>query len=263
MHYVHRISVHSHRIFQIRVLNFSCFSFNNVFMIDDGKLLFDCKHCLFKTISCQYLNTDEFELIQNKSIQLHFEKGETIVKQGDRSTHLIFLHKGILKFTYQNQNGKNFIMTIVSGPKLLGGANLFFKNTNIFSLVAVEPCDICLIDEGAFKKTLANHGNFLLVLFERTIEMFQSSIFNFISLAHQQVNGRIADILIYLSENVYKNTPYDLTLSRKEIAEFAACSHENVINTLSRLNKEGVITLEGKKIVINDLKKLEEISRRG
>lgn len=232
-------------------------------MIEDDSRLFDCNCCVFKTISCHYLSEDEFEIIRQLSVQLHFEKGETIVKQGSKSTHLIFLHKGILKFTYQNQSGKNFIMTVVAGPKLLGGANLFFKNTNIFSLVAIEKCDICLIDENAFKNTLINHGNYLLTLFEKTIEMFQSSIFNFISLAHQQVNGRIADILIYLSEEVYKNQEYEFTLSRKEISEFAACSHENVITTLSRLNKEGTITLVGKKIIINDLNKLKEISKRG
>jgi CRP-like cAMP-binding protein len=213
--------------------------------------------------SCQFINNEEFERIRRFSVQLHFEKGETIVKQGGKSTHLIFLHKGILKFNYQNQDGKNFIMTVVSGSKLLGGANLFFKNTNIFSFVAVEPCDICLIDERAFRSTMAKHGNFALALFEQTTQVFQSSIFNYISLAHQQVNGRIADILIYLWEEVYKNSEYEFTLSRKEIAEFAACSHENVINTLSKLNKEGVITLEGKKIIINDLQKLREISRRG
>jgi len=232
-------------------------------MIEKEALLFDCERCIYKTISCQYIKEEEFEVIQKSSIPLRFEKGETIVKQGGRSTHIIFLHKGILKFTYQNQSGKTFIMTVVSGPKLLGGANLFFKNTNIFSLIAVETCDICLIDEKAFKATIEKHGKYLLGMFEHTIEMFQSSIFNFISLAHQQVNGRIADILIYLSENVYKNSSYDFTLSRKEIAEFAACSHENVINTLSRFNKEGIITLEGKKIIINDFKKLEEISKRG
>ena len=232
-------------------------------MIKDNSLLFDCEHCMYKTISCRFLKEEEFELIRETSVPLHFEKGETIVKQGGKSTHLIFLHKGILKFAYQNQSGKNFIMTVVSGPKLLGGANLFFKNINIFSLVAIEPCDICLIDEQAFKRVSEKHGKYLLGMFEHTIEMFQSSIFNFISLAHQQVNGRIADILIYLSQEVYNKTPFDFTLSRKEIAEFAACSHENVINTLSKFNKEGIITLEGKKIIINDLKKLEEISKRG
>jgi CRP-like cAMP-binding protein len=232
-------------------------------MVNEVSNLFDCDKCLFRAISCQYLSGADFEEIKKLSVPLHFEKGETVVKQGGKSTHLIYLHKGILKFTYQNQTGKNFIMTIVSGPKLLGGANLFFKNTNVFSLVAVEPCDICLIDEKAFKDVLLKYSNYLMVLFEKTIETFQSSIFNFISLAHQQVNGRIADILIYLSEEVYKKTEYDFTLSRKEISEFAACSHENVITTLSRLNKEGTITLEGKKIIINDLNKLKEISKRG
>ncbi len=107
------------------------------------------------------------------------------------------------------------------------------------------------------------HGNLVLAMAERTVEMFQSSILNFISLANKQVNGRIADILIYLWEYVYKDGEYPFELSRKEIAEFAACSYENVIVTLSRFNKEGIITLEGRRIIINDLEKLNVISKRG
>jgi len=232
-------------------------------MIDKRPPLFDCNSCLFRTLSCQYITGDEFELIRRTSTQLHFTKGETILRQDTKSSHLIFLHKGIVKFNYQNDQGKNFIMTIVKGPKLLGGANLFFKDTNIFSIVAVEDCDLCLIDGRAFRNVLVKHGNYMLSMFERSVEMFQASIFNFISLAHKQVNGRIADILIYLWDNVYKNSPYDMTLSRKELAEFAACSHENVITTLSKLNKEGVVKLDGKKIEILDIAKLHEISKRG
>ena len=232
-------------------------------MFENKNTLFDCNTCLFKSISCHYLSNEEFEVIRRTSVQLHFNKGETILKQGVRASNLIFLHKGIVKFNYQNEEGKNFIMTIVAGPKLLGGANLFFRETNIFSIVAVEDCDLCFIDGPAFKNALVKHGNYMLTICEHSVEMFQASIFNFISLAHKQVHGRIADILIYLSESVYKNTQYDLTLTRKEIAEFAACSHENVITTLSKLNKEGVISLEGKKVIINDLKKLQEISKRG
>ena len=225
--------------------------------------LFNCDTCLFRTISCHSIGEDEFELIRRTSTQLHFSKGETILRQDTRSSHLVFLHRGIVKFTYQTGNGKNSIMTVVSGPKLLGGANLFFKETNIFSIIAVEDCDLCLIDARALRSVLVKHGNFMLTLMERSVEMFQSSIFNFISLAQKQVNGRIADVLIYLWEQVYKQSEFKFTLTRKEIAEFAACSHENVITTLSKLNKEGIITLEGKIITINDLDKLREISKRG
>lgn len=225
--------------------------------------LYDCNQCIFKRLSQHYLGNSDFETIRKNSVQMHFKKGEYIFKQGGKSSHLIFMHRGVVKFCIQNESSKNFIMTVVSGPKLLGGANLFFKETNIFSIVAVEDSEICLIDATSFTEAIMKHSSYMMVLFERALEMFQASIFNFISLAHKQVNGRIADILLYLNDNVYANSTYDFTLSRKEIAEFAACSHENVINTLSRFNKEGIIRLEGKKITIVDREKLEIISKNG
>jgi CRP/FNR family transcriptional regulator len=205
----------------------------------------------------------DFELIRRTSNQMHYSKSETINRQGAKCTSLIYLHKGIVKFTFQADDGRNTITTIVKGPKLLGGANMFFNDINIFSVVAVEDCDVCHIDSRALRNVAVKHGNYILAMFEQTVGMFQASIFNFISLAHKHVYGRIADVLIYLWENVYKNSEYEFTLSRKEIAEFAGCSHENVITTLSKLNKEGVLALEGKKITILDMKKLIEISKKG
>lgn len=205
----------------------------------------------------------DFELIRRTSVQLKFEKGETIFKQGAKSYHLVFLHKGIVKFSYQYNSGKNYIMTIVRGPKLLGAANLFFRETNIFSLVAMETCDVCLIDSKAMRNLASKHADFVLSMCEQTMEMFRASIFNFISLAHNQVNGRIADVLLYLWNDVYLHDPEEFVITRKEIAEFAACSHENVITTLSKFNKEGIITLDGKKIKVNDVEKLNEISKKG
>ncbi|MGA2822892.1 MAG: Crp/Fnr family transcriptional regulator [Bacteroidales bacterium] len=232
-------------------------------MIEENRQLYDCQQCLFRIISTHYMPENDFELIRRTSVQLRFEKGESILKQGAKSHHLVFLHKGIVKFSYQYNSGKNYIMTIVSGPKLLGTANLFFKETNIFSLVAMDPCEICLIDSKAMRNIALKHSDFILAMCEQTMEMFQASIFNFISMAHNQVNGRIADILIYLWKDVYHKNPEEFVITRKELAEFAACSHENVITTLSKFNKEGIITLEGKKIIVNDLEKLIEISKKG
>lgn len=225
--------------------------------------LIDCDQCRFKQISCLFLPLEEFEHIRKLSNQMKFKKGETIYKQGSKCTSLIFLHKGIVKFNYEYPNGKNFTTTIVKGPKLLGGANLFFQDTCIFSVIAVEDCEICHLDAFAFKNAVITNGAYFVAMAEQTLNMFYNSIFNFISLAHNQVFGRIADVLIYLWENVYKDGDYAFNLSRKELAEFAACSHENMINTLSKLNKEGIIELKGKEIIIRDLEKLYTISKNG
>ena len=209
------------------------------------------------------MKEEDFEIIRKESIQLKFSKGEVVYKQGGKAQSLMFLHSGIVKFCYEYETGQNYIMTVVGGPKLLGGANLFFRETNIFSITAIEDCEICLIDLAAFVKVAMVNPSYILAMCENTLNMFQHSIFNFISLAHNQVNGRIANVLLYLWEHVYRDSGFDFTLSRKELAQFAACSHENVITTLSKFNKEGLIELEGKKIIIKDMSGLSEISKRG
>src|SRR5664279_1462559 len=122
-------------------------------MFDQIAPLYNCNECLFRLLTCQYVSLDEFEPVRQASIPLHFKKGETIFKQGTKSTHLVFLHKGVVKFIHQNESEKQFIMSIVKGTKLLGAANLFFQETNVFSLVAIEDCDICLIDHKSVSYT--------------------------------------------------------------------------------------------------------------
>ena len=93
--------------------------------------------------------------------------------------------------------------------------------------------------------------------------MFKKSVINFISLAHKQKEGRIADIFLYLTAEVYHNSSLTLSLTRKEIAEFTGCSTENVIMTLSKWQNEEIIAIEGKIIEIREIDKLKYISKIG
>ena len=217
----------------------------------------------FRRISLQFISEKEFEKLEKTSVRLHFKKGETILKQGGVPTHIVYLEKGIVKFNYENEINKNLILTIVSAPKILGGANLFYKDNNLFSFVAVEDCEAILIDAKVLEEILVENSKFAMMMFQIASKMFKKAIMNFISLAHKQKEGRIADIMLYLAAEVYHENIFVLSLTRKEIAEFAGCSTENVIMTLSRWQNEKIITIEGKKIEIIDLEKLQYISKIG
>lgn len=222
-----------------------------------------CNYCLFETLSRNYLSDNEYALIRRTSVQLTFKKNEIIFKQGDKATNIAFLYSGIVKFKYQISNDRDFILTVVSGPKLLGGANLFYNETNLFSIEAVEDCEICLINSKALFRAVAENSKYFIAILQTSVDMFKYSIFNFINLSYKHVNGRIADILLYLSDQVYKSECFKLSLTRKEISEFAACSPANVMTTVSMLHKEGIIKVEGKNIEIINRKKLTEISKLG
>jgi len=223
----------------------------------------NCEQCLFRQLVLQYISEEEFQLLYNSSIQLKYKKGENILKQGGRFTHIVYLSEGCVKFNYENEFGKNFILTVVNSPRLLGGINVFNDDLNMFSITAIDECEVCLIDINVLKNLALQNSALALRLLEFTTSMFKDSILNFISLAHKHVNGRVADILIYLSEKIYKSNNFNLALTRKELSEFAGCSQENIINTLSRFHKERIIKSEGKNIEIIDIKKLLEISRFG
>lgn len=222
-----------------------------------------CEQCLFKQIIRQFINEEEFQLLYNSSIQLKYKKGETILKQNSQFSHIVFLSKGCVKFNFENEFGKNLILTIIDSPTLLGGINVFNEATNMFSIIAIEECEACLIDINVLKNLALKNSALALRLLEFSSAMFKDSILNFISLAHKHVNGRVADILIYLSRKIYKSEEFILTLTRKELAEFAGCSSENIIHTLTRFHKEGIIHSDGKRIKIQDSKRLSEISRLG
>ncbi len=222
-----------------------------------------CHECYFRKLAANYLTEEEIKLLCRAEAHVTYAKGETILRQGDPSLQLVILQKGVVKFNYRNEGGRNFIMTIVSGPKILGGANLFYNETNIFSMIAMAPSDICLINSSVFSQAMISNPVFFAFLIRNAMEMFQASVFNFISIAHKQVPGRIADVLIYLWEHVFKHAGIPFVISRKEIAEFASCAHENAISTMSKFRKEGIIDIVTNEIKILNLDKLKEISAKG
>ncbi|MBI5219026.1 MAG: Crp/Fnr family transcriptional regulator [Bacteroidia bacterium] len=232
-------------------------------MNNNKSCLYDCERCLLRLVAFQFVTKNEVDTLCRDAIQLKFEKGENILKQGNKFTHIVFLSKGRIKLNYQEANGKNVILTVVNSPNILGGANIFNEDLNIFSFTAIEECEACLLDVSVLKRLVLQNSNLTLKLLEFISNMFKDSIFNFISLAHKHVNGRVAEILIYLSKKIYRSDSFILTLTRKELSEYVGCSQENIINTLSKFHKEGIIKTEGKKIEILDFKKLQEISRVG
>jgi len=90
---------------------------------------------------------------------------------------------------------------------------------------------------------------------------------NIISLSleirQRNLAGRIAYVLLYFSNEIFKSRIFELPVSRKEIADLISMSSANVIRTFSEFRRDGIIKANGRTIEIADIQKLEVISRRG
>ena len=221
-----------------------------------------CNSCLFKAICDRTLGKEDFDDLYRSTSFQTFRKGEIILRQHMKMSNLVFLHTGIVKFCYNNF-GKDIILTLDKAPTLLGLANYLNNNVNFFSIIAIEDCEGCVIDEDVFKRILTNNPAFALKALNSFTNMFRQSMQSFISLSYNQVQGRIANILLFLSKHIYENPVFRLPLTRKEIAQFAGCSTENVINTLRKFNHDGIIRLNGKEVELTNEEELLLICRMG
>jgi len=75
--------------------------------------------------------------------------------------------------------------------------------------------------------------------------------------------GKLAETLIYLNDEKFKDENVFFNLSRKDIADFAGISTESAVKILKNFEKDNIITLSDKHITINQLSTLQEICLKG
>ena len=80
---------------------------------------------------------------------------------------------------------------------------------------------------------------------------------------YKQMNGRIAETLLYVDGFKNENPNIFQLLSRKDIADFAGISTESAVKLLKSFEKDGLIELNEKDIQVVNHNGLLEISKKG
>jgi CRP-like cAMP-binding protein len=84
-----------------------------------------------------------------------------------------------------------------------------------------------------------------------------------VNMAQKRMSGRLAEVLLYFSDEVFHNDEYEMILSRKELGEMTNMAKECVVRILKELEDSGVIYSDSSKIKILDKGKLIQISEKG
>ncbi|MDX1285782.1 MAG: helix-turn-helix domain-containing protein, partial [Draconibacterium sp.] len=80
---------------------------------------------------------------------------------------------------------------------------------------------------------------------------------------NKQMHGRMADILLCLSQRIFKNDSFNLPLTRSDLAELTGMSTESVIRVMKDFKEDGLIKFEGKDFELLNIEMLMKISEVG
>ncbi len=222
----------------------------------------NCVNCNCKNPIFHSLSTSELELINSSRYEVSFKAGEIMFKQGTPSPHFLCLTSGLAKI-YIEGKGKNLVLGLVKPVEYILGPGIYVDGRHHYSASAVEDSTACLVDVQSYKQLIRTNPTFAEEFIKRVSLM---TIFNFeqvISLTQKQMPGRIADALIYLSEKIYESNPFQMSISRQDLADLSGMSKESAIRILKEFKEEGIITTDGSTLNILLPKLLKQISETG
>ncbi|MGK0437048.1 MAG: CRP/FNR family transcriptional regulator [Flavobacteriales bacterium] len=206
------------------------------------------------------LSREQIASLRLQEIDNSYKKGEVLFSEGSYPKALYVVYKGIVKIHKYGVNGKEQITRLASAGDLIGYRSLLNNESYTASATAIEETKLFKIPSEAFFNLLKENPDFSMKVIQMLANDLRQSEKQVVNMAQKSVREKIAEALLLLSNKfgVNENTnALNSILTRKEIGDIAGVTTESAIRTISDFNKEEIIGIEGKRILIKDLTKLE------
>lgn len=222
-----------------------------------------CINCMAKSHMFRLLSNEELDEINANRCQVKYKAGETIRKQGANLSHVISVTGGLCKLYIEGVESRNIILRLIKPTNFIGGPGLYVDHMHHFTVSAITDTTVCFINTETFKLIMEKNKEFADE-FMQDMSKNMISIFNrIISLTQKQMAGRVADALVYFSDDIFESRKFDLPLSKQEIADFTKMSKDNVVRIMKSFNDENIIIQSNKLVEIIDYDKLLRICSTG
>jgi len=179
-------------------------------------------------------------------------RGSMIMAAGDPTDSLYIVLSGRLKVMMSDADGKEVILNILGPGEFFGEMGLIDDAPRSASVVAIEPCELLSISKRDFKRCLADNFEMTMALMRGLVRRLRDADRKIGSLALLDVYGRVARLLLDMSETVNGQKMVTRRLPKQDIAKMIGASREMVSRVMKDLQLGGYIEMRGSNILLRD-----------
>jgi len=223
----------------------------------------NCEKCNAGWKNFKHLTKNELEQVNNNRYEATFKPGEVMIKQGSPASNAMFMATGVAKSYIEGLNGKNFILNLEKPGCLIMGPGTYVNSRHDYSVAAITSIRACFVSSDLLKQLARTNGAFAESLTEYFCSRSVRSHTRMISMAQKRMPGRLAELLLYLADEIFGTSEFDMILTRQELGEMTSMAKECVVRILKELEDSGVIYSDSFKVKILDRGKLLRISEKG
>lgn len=204
--------------------------------------------------------TAEFEQIVNKLRPL--QRGEHIFRAGEEFRSIAAVRSGCFKSYVINQDGEEQVLGFHLAGEIMG-LDAIHTTTHTANVVALDTSSVCALNFDSVSEMARQLPELQQEMFRVMSQQIAELEENAADLTADQ---RIARFLISLSNRFssrgYSPKEFNLSMSRRDIASHLRLATETVSRVLARFQDQGMISVNRKNIVIDDLEALQRAARQ-
>lgn len=221
-----------------------------------------CFDCDLKSKAAHALNEGELCKMSHNCAIVNFKKGDILIKQGSLSTNIVYLRTGLAKIHIKGPHHEQ-IVRVTKAPLYLGLPTTVGDKINQYSVTIVQDSEVCFIDVNTFKLILNSNAQFAYSIIMDLCKNELDSFYRCANRTQKQVRGRLADMLLDFSENIFQNYSFIMPITQEEIGNLVDSSRESVSRMLNEFVNDGIINISGKNYTLLNKASLLTISLNG
>jgi CRP/FNR family cyclic AMP-dependent transcriptional regulator len=195
---------------------------------------------------------DQLRLLAGVVTRRSTPRSTTVMAGGDATDSLYIVLSGRLKVMMSDADGKEVILSILGPGEFFGEMGLIDDSPRSASVVAIESCELLSIAKRDFKKCLADNFEMTMAVMRGLVRRLREADRKIGSLALLDVYGRVARLLLDMSETVDGEKIVTKRLPKQDIAKMIGASREMVSRVMKDLQMGGYIEVRGSNIVLRD-----------
>jgi CRP/FNR family transcriptional regulator len=219
---------------------------------------------LKKSLLFSGLNDENLADVAAIATRKTFAKGETLFAEGEKADGFFLLSTGSVKLCKISPDGKEKVLHFVYPSETFAEAAFFGDGAYPAEARALEKGEALFFPKEGFMGLLERNPRFSLNLIVSLSLLLRRFARQIEELSFAEVPARLAAYLLELAEK--KSTSYqgktyvDIGMKKGELASHIGTVSETLSRSLKKLRDEGVIDVDGNRVIIYDMIRLKRLA---
>ncbi len=207
------------------------------------------------------LSAAEMEALQARVSRRRFQRGELLFNEGDACAGLFLVASGKIRIFKISAAGREQVLAVEGPGSSFAELPVFDGGNYPASASALEDAEVLFISRKDFQNFCREHPDVALKVIAVVGSRLRRLVGIIEDLSFSTVRQRLIGVILRLAQSTGTSSAdgvrIELTMSHQDLAAELGTVRELISRNLSRLQAEGFLDVDGRKIVIKDIQGLK------